>query len=61
VNDELVAQVLRDAHQQAEAIDAPGEARAILELSQSFADQLAAADPEFDRIGFIANVTDDGS
>jgi hypothetical protein len=42
-----------------EAIDAPNEARAILDVAQSFADELATLDPEFDRVQFIEDVTGD--
>ena len=59
--DEMVARVLRRAHQQAEAVNAPSEARAILDVAQSFADELAAADPGFDRLQFIQSATEDPS
>jgi hypothetical protein len=59
--DELVARVLRQAHRQAEDVDAPNEARAILEVAHAFADELTAADPEFDRLRFIRNATEDPS
>jgi hypothetical protein len=59
--DELVARVLRRAHQDAEAVNAPSEARAILEVAHSFADELAAADPDFDRLEFISRATHDPS
>jgi hypothetical protein len=56
--DELVARVLRRAHRDAEAVNAPNEARAILEVAHSFADELAAADPDFDRLEFISRATE---
>jgi hypothetical protein len=59
--DELVARVLRRAHREAEAVNAPSEARAILEVAHSFADELAAADPDFDRLEFISRATHDPS
>ena len=45
------------AHHAAEALDAPDEARVILRVAQSFADELAAANPAFDRVRFIHAVT----
>jgi ABC-type transporter Mla subunit MlaD len=59
--DQLIARVLGRAHQAAMALDAPDEARAILDLAQSFADELAGADPRFDRLAFLVAVTDDRS
>jgi hypothetical protein len=56
--DDLIAYVLRRAHRAAESLDAPDEARAILNLAHSFADELAVGDPQFDRLGFIQTVTD---
>jgi hypothetical protein len=49
-NEQLIAHVLSGAHLTAEA---PDEARAILHVARSFADELAAMDPEFDRVEFI--------
>jgi len=57
--DQLIARVLRRAHRTAEAVDTPDEARAILHLAQSFADELATADPAFDRLRFIKDVAED--
>jgi hypothetical protein len=54
---QLIARVLGRAHRTAESLDEPNEARAILHLAQSFADELAAADPRFDRLGFIRDAT----
>lgn len=57
--DQLITRVLRRAHGTAEALDRPNEARAILHLAQSFADELATADPRFDRVRFIEDATAD--
>jgi hypothetical protein len=57
--DELIARVLRRAHGTMEARNAPGEARAVLEVAHSFADELATLDPRFDRMQFIKDVTED--
>ena len=54
----LIAHVLCRAHRTAEALSAPNEARAILHVAQSFADDLAIADPKFDRLRFIQTATD---
>jgi hypothetical protein len=56
--DQFIARVVRRAHQTACALDASDEARMILYLAQSFADELAAANPRFDRLGFIEAVTE---
>ena len=58
---ELIAHVLGRAHRMAESFDAPDEARVILRVAHSFADELAVADPEFDRLRFIQTVTDSPS
>jgi hypothetical protein len=39
----------------------PDQARAILDVAQSFADELASADTGFDRLAFVAAVTEDVS
>jgi hypothetical protein len=57
--DRLIARVLRRAHASSEALSAPGEARTILQLAHSFADELAIADPSFDRLQFVKEVTGD--
>jgi hypothetical protein len=44
-----------------EARDAPDEARAVLHIAQSFADELAILDPRFDRMQFIKDATEDRS
>ena len=59
--DQLIARVLSRAHRTMEALDAPSEARAILHVAHSFADELAASDPRFDRVRFIREVTEDPS
>jgi hypothetical protein len=59
--DQLIARVLGRAHQTMEALNAPNEARAILETAHSFADELAILDPRFDRLQFIRDVTEDPS
>jgi hypothetical protein len=59
--DQLIARVLRRAHRTMEAVDAPAEARAVLHVAQSFADELATLDPGFDRLQFIKDVAEDPS
>jgi hypothetical protein len=59
--DQLICGVLRRAHRSMEAHDAPSEARAILHVAQSFADELATMDPEFDRLQFIKDIVEDPS
>jgi hypothetical protein len=44
-----------------EALNAPNEARAILHIAYSFADELPILDPRFDRLQFIKDVTEDPS
>ena len=57
--DQFIARVLRRAHHAAEAAQAPDEARAILDVAQLFADDLAQTDLPFDRLRFIEAVTED--
>jgi hypothetical protein len=57
--DQLITRVLGRAHQSAIAGGAWDEARAILDLAQSFADELATTNPGFDRVAFVAAVTED--
>jgi hypothetical protein len=45
----------------AEALNQPDEARAILRVANSFADELAIQDPRFDRLQFIKDATEDPS
>jgi hypothetical protein len=59
--EQLIARVLGRAHRTMEALDAPNEARAILHVAHSFADELATLDPRFDRVQFIKDVTEDPS
>jgi hypothetical protein len=59
--EQLIADVLCRAHATAEALDAPNEARAILQVAHSFADELATMNPQFDRMQFIGAATRDPS
>jgi hypothetical protein len=59
--DELITRVLRDAHATMETLGGPDEARAVLHVAHSFADELAALDPGFDRLQFMKDVTEDPS
>jgi hypothetical protein len=56
--DQFVARVLRRAHQNAEARNAPTEARVILGVAHLFADELIASQPGFDRLGFVEAATE---
>jgi DNA-binding phage protein len=55
--EQLIAHILRRARGMAEALNAPNEARAVLRVAHSFADELAATNPRFDRLRFIRAVT----
>jgi hypothetical protein len=55
--EQLIADVLGRAHWMAEEFDTPNEARTIFHLAHSFADELAGANPHFDRQRFIHTVT----
>jgi hypothetical protein len=59
--EQLIADVLCRAHRTAEELDAPNEARAILEVAHSFADELAITNPCFDRLRFIRAATEERS
>lgn len=59
--EQLIADVLCRAHATAEALNAPNEARAILQVAHSFADELATTNPQFDRMRFIDAATRDPS
>jgi hypothetical protein len=59
--DHFIARVLSRAHRMMEDLNAPNEARAILHVAHSFADELATLDPRFDRLQFIKDVTEDPS
>lgn len=54
---ELIASVLGRAHRTAENQSASSEARAILHVAHSFADELAITNPQFDRSSFIRAAT----
>jgi hypothetical protein len=54
---QLIARVLRRAHRTAETLGEPNEARAIFHVAVSFADELTATNPEFDRLRFIKAAT----
>lgn len=54
--EELIVYVLRRAHQMAHVFNTPHEARAILHVAHSFAEELATASPHFDRLRFIRAV-----
>ena len=55
--DELIARVLRRAHQTAAHLNTPSDARMILHVAHSFADELATTNPQFDRVGFVRAAT----
>jgi hypothetical protein len=55
--DDLITRVLGRAHRSMEAMTMPNEARAILHVAHSFADELSTLDPDFDRVQFIKDVT----
>ena len=57
--EQLIARVLRRAHRSMDALTMPGEARAILHVAHSFADELATLDPSFDRLQFIKDIAED--
>jgi hypothetical protein len=52
----FIARVLRRAHLAALAVGEPDQARAILTVAHSFADELTRADARFDRLAFVAAV-----
>jgi hypothetical protein len=59
--EQLIAHVLGRAHRTAQALNAPNEARAILHVAESFADELATTNPRFDRLRFITAATEGSS
>jgi hypothetical protein len=59
--EQFIARVLHRCHQAALAVGEPDEARAILDVAQSFADELARAHAGFDRAAFVGAVTEDVS
>jgi hypothetical protein len=54
--DQLIARVLSGAHRAMCARETPNEARTVLHVAQSFADELATREPRFDRLRFIKEV-----
>jgi hypothetical protein len=58
--DQLIARVLQRAYESMEEV-APDEARALLHVAHSFADELAVRDPRFDRVQFMKEVMSDPS
>lgn len=59
--DQLITRVLSRAHRTMEASNSPEEARTLLHVAHSFADELATSDPRFDRLQFIKEATKDPS
>jgi hypothetical protein len=59
--EQWIARVLGRAHRTAETLNAPSEARAILHVAESFADELATTNPRFDRLRFITAATQGSS
>jgi hypothetical protein len=57
-SEQLIADVLGRAHETALVKEEPDEARVILHVASSFADQLAQTDPRFDRERFIEEATE---
>jgi hypothetical protein len=55
--EQYIADLLHRAHLTAEAAQGPDEARAILHVAQLFAEDLARADPHFDRVELIEAIT----
>jgi hypothetical protein len=53
----FIARVLRHAHRKAMAVNAPDNARGVLYVAHCFADELAPANPRFDRLRFIEEAT----
>ena len=56
--EQLITRVLWRAHQAAELVDEPDDVRGILYVAHCFADELATANPRFDRLSFIRAVTE---
>ena len=52
---QLIVRVLRRELREADAVDALSEVRGIFHVAQSFADELASAEPGFDRLRFIGD------
>ena len=55
-----IVEVLGRAHRRAVAANEPGEARAILHVAHEFANELAGARADFDRVRFLREITEDG-
>jgi hypothetical protein len=56
-----IVEVLGRGHRTAVAANEPGEARAILRIAHEFANELAAARADFDRVRFIGEITEERS
>lgn len=56
--EEWINGVLRRAHQRAEATDGPDALRGLSYVTHCFADELATANPRFDRLRFIRAATE---
>jgi hypothetical protein len=56
-----ICEVLGRGHRTAVAANEPGEARAILHVAHEFANELAAARDDFDRVRFIREITGERS
>jgi hypothetical protein len=59
--EQFIARVLGRARRTAQDLGAPDEARTILNVAYAFADELAGADPQFDRMRFIEAAMDSSS
>ena len=55
--EKFIAYVLRRAHRTTVANNAPNDARGILHVTHCFADELAIANPRFDRLLFVRAAT----
>jgi hypothetical protein len=56
-----ICEVLGRGHRTAVAANEPAEARAILHVAHEFANELAAARADFDRVRFIREITHEES
>jgi len=54
----FIAHVLRHAHEKTLALNAPNDARGVLYVAHCFADELALANPRFERLRFIQEATE---
>ena len=57
--DELIARVLCQAHRAMCDRETPKEARIVLNVAHSFADELTTLYPGFDRVQFVRDVTEE--